>query len=493
MRYLAIDLGAESGRGVVGHLEGGRLTLQEVHRFPNTPVRLMGSLHWNALELYAQVKQAIGHAAQGSSAPLAGIAVDSWGVDYGLVGAGPRGGLIGLPYHYRDGRTDGVMERALGVVPREEIFEHTGIQFLQFNTLYQLIAAKEEHPRLLEVAERLLMIGELMTYFLTGRAVAEFTNATTTQLFDPRQGGWATDLFRRFGLPIELMPEVVQPGSVVGTLLADVAEEIGCGTIPVIVPAVHDTGSAVAGVPAQGKDWAFISSGTWSLVGVEVETPVISQKSLEYNLTNEGGVAGTYRLLKNVMGLWLLQECRRSWQREGDSVEYADLTAEAEAAQGFRGHVDPDDPAFFKPGEMPERIMAHLKAKGEPLPQTRGEMVRCILESLALKYRYVIEGLEETSGRKIEVIHVVGGGSQNRLLNQMTADATGRRVIAGPVEATATGNIIMQAVGTEALADLAAGRAVVRNSFELDVYEPKETAAWDEAYQRFLRGLTQVA
>lgn len=489
MRYLAIDLGAESGRGVVGRVEGNRLTLEEVHRFPNTPVRLLGSLHWNALELYAQIKQAIGFAVKASSEPLAGVAVDSWGVDYGLVGGEANGGLVGLPYHYRDARTDGVMERAFQVVPRDEIFSRTGIQFLQFNTLYQLIAAKERHPRLLEAAERLLMIGELFTYFLTGRAVAEFTNATTTQLYDPRRGGWAEELFRRFGLPLELMPEVVPPGTVVGPLLSDVAGEIGCDRIPVIVPAVHDTGSAVAGVPARGSDWAFISSGTWSLVGVEVDSPVINEKSLAFNLTNEGGVAGTFRLLKNVMGLWLLQECRRHWEREGDQVGYAKLTAEAEAAPALKGHVDPDDPAFFKPGDMPQRIVDHLRAKGEPAPQSRGEMVRCILESLALKYRYVIEGLEETSGRKIEVIHVVGGGSQNRLLNQMTADATGRVVMAGPVEATATGNILMQAVATGALPDLAAGREVVRASCELEVYEPKETAAWDEAYWRFRQKL----
>lgn len=485
MRYLAIDLGAESGRGVVGRLEGERLTLEEVHRFPNTPVRLLGSLHWNALELFSQIKQAIGHAARQGAESLTGVAVDSWGVDYGLVGPGPRSGLVGLPYHYRDGRTDGVMERAFRIVPREEIFAQTGIQFLQFNTLYQLIAAKEDHPRLLEAAGRLLMIGELFTYFLTGRAVAEFTNATTSQLYDPRKGGWATELFRRFDLPLELMPEVVPPGTVVGELLGEVAEEIGCRPIPVIAPAVHDTGSAVAGVPARGKNWAFISSGTWSLVGVEVDRPVIDEKSLAFNLTNEGGVAGTYRLLKNVMGLWLLQECRRQWEREGERLDYGALTAEAEKAPALRAHVDPDDPAFFKPGDMPRRILEHLEANAAPLPASRGEMVRCILESLALKYRYVIEGLEEVSGRRIEVIHVVGGGAQNRLLNQMTADATGRTVVAGPVEATATGNIIMQAVATGALPDVAAGRELVRRSFEPEVYEPRETGAWDEAYRRF--------
>ncbi len=484
MRYLAIDLGAESGRGVVGTLSGGRLELHEVHRFPNIPVRLLDGLHWDVLSLYTQIKQAIGLAARESPEPLRGIGIDSWGVDYGLLTS--DGSLVGLPYHYRDGRTDGVMERAFAIVPQSEIFRQTGIQFLQFNTLFQLLAAKERHPRLLEAAERLLMMGELFTYLLTGRAVGEFTNATTSQLYDPRLRGWASDLFRRFGLPQEIMPEIVQPGTVVGELLDPVAQETGAGAIPVIVPAVHDTGSAVAGVPASGDDWAFISSGTWSLVGLEVAEPVITDESLAFNLTNEGGVAGTFRLLKNVMGLWLLQECRRTWESEGAAVDYAGLTAEAEKAAPFRAHVDPDDAAFFKPGDMPERIRAYLSQRGLPLPESRGEMVRCILESLALKYRYVLERLQEASGRTVRVIHIVGGGSQNQLLNQMTADATGCTVVAGPVEATATGNILMQAIATGELSDLKAGRALVRDSFELKVYQPKETAAWDEVYGRFV-------
>lgn len=483
MRYLAIDLGAESGRGVIGELSGGRLRLKEAHRFANTPVRLPDGLHWDVLGLYTQIKHAIGHAAKDGTEPLRGIGIDSWAVDYGLLAA--DGSLIGLPYHYRDGRTDGVMERAFEIVPRNEIFQRTGIQFLQFNTVYQLLAAKERHPRLLEAADRLLMIGELFTYFLTGRAVGEFTNASTTQLYDPRLGDWSSDLLSRFELPQEIMPEVVAPGTVVGELRDAIAREIGVDRVPVIVPAVHDTGSAVAGVPASGDDWAFISSGTWSLVGIEVDQPVISEESLAYNLTNEGGVAGTFRLLKNVMGLWLLQECRRTWQSEGEPVEYAGLTAEAEAAAPFRAHVDPDDPIFFKPGDMPARIRAYVSERGLPVPQSRGEMVRCILESLALKYRHVLESLEKASGRRIRVIHVVGGGSQNQLLNQMTADATGCTVIAGPVEATATGNIVMQAVASGALADLKAARALIRDSFELQVYEPKETSAWDEVYHRF--------
>ena len=488
MRYLAIDLGAESGRGVIGSIEGGRLTLSEVHRFPNVPVRIFDGLHWNVLDLFSGIKTAIGRAAR-DGASVAGIGIDSWAVDYGFISPGPEGRLVGLPYHYRDGRTDGVMERAFGVVSRREIFQHTGIQFLQFNTLYQLLAAKEREPWALEAAEKLLMIGELFIYFLTGRKVAEFTNATTTQLFDPRTKAWASELFRRFELPVDLMPEVVPPGTVVGELLPAVAGELDVPRIPVIAPAVHDTGSAVAGVPAEDQDWAFISSGTWSLVGVEVVEPVIDEASLAENLTNEGGVGGTFRLLKNVMGLWLLQECRRAWQSEGDQVDYAALTQEALAAPPLRAHIDPDDPAFFKPGGMPERIRAALAGLGQPLPSTRGEMVRCILESLALKYRYVIERLEAVTGRKISTIHVVGGGSQNQLLNQMTADATGRVVVAGPVEATSAGNIVMQAVATGELSGVAEGRKVIRASFPLQVYEPKERAAWEEVYGRWVERL----
>lgn len=484
MRYLAIDLGAESGRGVAGELEGGRLCLTEVHRFPNSPVRLFDGLYWNVLHLFEGIKTAVRRAAR-EGGGLAGIGIDSWAVDYGLVAPGPKGTLVGLPYHYRDGRTDGVMERAFQIVPRAEIFRRTGIQFLQFNTLYQLLATKEREPWLLDAADRLLMIGELFIYFLTGRKIAEFTNATTTQLFDPIAKTWADDLFRRFDLPRELMPEVVAPGTVVEQLLPGVADELGVPRLPVIAPAVHDTGSAVAGVPAEGEGWAFISSGTWSLVGVEVREPVINDASLAENLTNEGGVGETFRLLKNVMGLWLLQECRRVWQSEGDLVDYAALAKEAEAAPALRAHVDPDDPAFFKPGNMPERIRAALAARGEPLPSTRGEMVRCILESLALKYRYVIERLEAVTGRRIATVHVVGGGSQNELLNQMTADATGRIVIAGPVEATSAGNIVMQAVATGELAGVWEGRRVIRDSFPLKVYEPRETAGWDEAYARW--------
>ncbi|HEX6970839.1 MAG TPA: rhamnulokinase family protein, partial [Limnochordia bacterium] len=424
-RYLAIDLGAESGRGMIGWVQDGRLHLEEVHRFPNGPVVVRGHLYWDVLRLFEEIKQAVAraHAAGGG---LAGIGIDSWGVDFALLGAGDE--LIGMPHHYRDPRTEGVMARVQARLGREEIFHRTGIQFMPINTIYQLVALQETAPTLLEASEQLLMIGELFLFWLTGEKVGEFTNATTTQLFDPVGGDWAASLFEALRLPRRIMPRVVPPGTRLGPILGAVADEIGCPpSTPVIAPAVHDTGSAVAAVPATGDDWCYLSSGTWSLLGVEVRAPVLSKEALGFNLTNEGGVGGTFRLLKNIMGLWIIQECRRSWGRGGELASYAELTKEAEAAGPFTALIDPDDPTFLAPGDMPSRIAAFCRRTGQRPPQGRGEIVRCVLESLAFKYRQVIERLETVSGRRIETIHIVGGGSQNELLNRLTADLTGRR------------------------------------------------------------------
>ena len=480
--YLAIDLGAESGRAVLGVIEGDRLRVEEIHRFPNRPVRVFDHLYWDAFGLFREIKAAIGKAA-GENA-IRSVGIDSWGVDFGLVTK--SGTLVANPRHYRDPRTDGVMEKAFGIVPRREIFERTGIQFMGFNTLYQLLAVKEQEPGLLEAADRLLMIGELFTYLLTGRAVGEFTNATTTQVYDPRKGAWSDELLAAFGLPRAIMPEVVPPGTDLGPLLPAIADETGAKGVRVVVPAVHDTDSAVAAVPAEGENWAFISSGTWSLVGMETRAPIIDEESLKYNFTNEGGVAGTYRFLKNVMGLWLLQECRRSWAERGSALEYGEIAGMAAQAPAFTAFVDPDDAAFFRPDDAPAEIAAFCRRTGQEPPASVADTARCVFESLALKYRYVIERLERASGRKIDVIHVVGGGSRNELLNQMTADATGKPVIAGPAESTSLGNLMMQAVGMGELAGVAQGRALVRRSVSLKEHRPKDTAAWDEAYGRFV-------
>lgn len=481
---LAIDLGAESGRGVLGAFERERLVCREIHRFPNGGVRILEREYWDIFRIAAEVKVAVGKAVEAASGErLASIGVDSWAVDFGLVGR--SGELIGGVHHYRDSRTEGVMERVFSVVPAAEIYRLTGVQFLPFNTIYQLVALKEAEPRLLAAADTLLMVGELITYFLTGERVAEFTNATTTQLFEAEAKRWSERLFTALDLPREIMPAVVPAGTRVGPLLRAVAEETGAHGAAVVLPAVHDTGSAVAAVPGEGENWAYISSGTWSLVGLELPEAILTEESRSLNISNEGGVFGTYRFLKNVMGLWLIQECRRAWQREGYDEDYAALARLAQEAEPLVAHIDPDDPRFFRPGEMPARILAYLKERGQPLPASRGALVRCILESLALKYRYVLEQLQKASGRSVDVIHIVGGGARNELLNQMTADATGCTVIAGPYEATAVGNLIVQGIGLGLIEDLKAARALVRRSFPVATYAPQRSAAWDEAYARF--------
>lgn len=486
--YLAIDLGAESGRGFLGWIRGERLSLEEIHRFPNAPVAVFEHLHWDVLQLWQEIKQAVAVARERSGVGLAGIGVDSWAVDFALIGG--NGELVGIPHHYRDPRTSGMMERVCRRVSRDEIFARTGIQFMPINTLYQLAALKESCPALLTAAESLLMIGELFLYWLSGRRVAEFTNATTTQLFDPRAGRWAEPLFAALDLPVDLMPPVVPPGTVLGPLLPGVSGEAGFGPaeqVNVIAPAVHDTGSAVAAVPATGDEWCYLSSGTWSLLGVEAAKPVLTASALAHNFTNEGGANGAFRLLKNIMGLWLVQECRRTWARGGVSdpdLSYAALTQAAAAAPPFASLIDPDDPSFLAPGDMPGRIARFCARTGQKPPESRGGMVRCALESLALKYRQVIERLEEVAGRRIATIHIVGGGSQNALLNQLTADATGRSVIAGPVEATAIGNVLLQAIATGEIGSVGEGRELVRRSFQPVLYEPRP-GDWQEPWRRF--------
>lgn len=485
--FLAIDLGAESGRGVVGSLHGGHLTLTEVHRFPNAPIQKDGHLHWDVDGLFENILEAVRRASANVS--LSGIGIDTWGVDFGLLGA--DGALLEKPFHYRDSLSAGFMEEAIAKVGAHTIFSETGIQFLPFNTIYQLLALQRHRPELLERADALLMMGELFTYWLTGQKVAEWTNATTSQLVNPRTGAWSDTLLEAFDLPGHILQPIVQPATVIGPLLPEVAAKTGADSLTVSLPAVHDTGSAVAAVPAVGDDWCYLISGTWSLLGVEAAKPVITSVSERYNFTNEGGIGHTFRLLKNVMGLWILQECRRQWTREGTEYSYAELTRLAQEEPAFRTFIDPDDRRFLSPGDMPQKIADYARETGQPVPENIGQFVRCVLESLALKYRYVIEQLEEITGKAIRVVHIVGGGSQNAFLNQATADATGRQVIVGPVEATATGNILAQAMSHGQLSDIQEGRALVRASTPLDTYEPKQEAAWTEAFERFTTGLVK--
>ena len=480
-KFLAFDLGAESGRGVLGHFDGERLRLEELHRFPNGGVRVLDSLHWDVLRLWSEIKHTLSICAH-RDIDLLGIGLDTWGVDFALLGRDDT--LLGFPYHYRDRRTDGILEEALRRLPREEIFKRSGIQFLQFNTLYQLFSMAGSP--LLEVAETFLTIPDLFNFWLTGRKVCEFTNATTTQFYNPRQRGWSKEIFDGLGLPFGILPEIVQPGTQLGGLLPTVAEETGLPEIPVIAPACHDTGSAVAAVPARGEDWAYISSGTWSLMGIEVSEPIITDQALEFNFTNEGGVNNTFRFLKNIMGLWLVQECRRTWARAGDEISYDQMTQIAVNAKPFTALVDPDDNVFLPAGDMPSRIVDYCKRTGQAPPTDKGGIARCALESLALKYRWVLEKLEAVWGRSINVIHIVGGGTQNTLLCQFTADATGVLVVAGPIEATAIGNLMVQALSGGLIRSLSEAREIIRGSFDLITYEPQDSARWDEAYDRFL-------
>lgn len=481
--FAAIDLGAESGRVILGTVSDDKLELEQMHRFPNGPVQTVDELHWDVLRLWSEMKQGVAEAAQ-KSGGLQGVGIDTWGVDFGLLAKGDA--LLGNPFHYRDPRTNGMLDKAFEIVPREEIFDQTGIQFMQFNSVFQLLAMRLGGSPLLEMAETFLMMPDLFNFWFTGRKCCEFTNATTTQAYNPRTGGWATGMLDKLGIPANIMPEIVQAGTVLGPVLPDIREEIGIGEVPVIAPATHDTGSAVAAVPATGgKAWAFLSSGTWSLMGMEVDAPIITEASARYNFTNEGGVYGTFRFLKNIMGLWLVQESRRTWQRAGEEYSYAELADLAAAARPFVAIVDPDDPSFLAPGDMPARIVGYCRKTGQTPPDGPGEMVRVCLESLAMTYRQTLARIEECTGRRVEVVHGVGGGTQNRHLCQWTADVTGRPLVAGPIEATAAGNVAVQAVATGVIADLNAARELIRRSFDVVVYEPTDTGRWDQAYEQF--------
>lgn len=483
---LAVDLGAESGRVHLGRFDGERITLDEAHRFPNRPVLLPDGLHWDVLALFGDLLAGLTAAAARAPSPPRSVAVDAWGGDFGLLDR--AGALVGNPYHYRDARTAGILDRLLARVSWREIYQATGIQMMPINALGQLLSMVETPP--LAIAERLLLIPDLLAYWLGGVAANERTNASTTQLYDPVRRAWAWRLIERLDLPDRLFRlPLLDPGTTLGPLRSAVATATrlppGCAVVAV---GSHDTASAVAAVPATGDDWAYISSGTWSLVGVEAAAPLLTELAMALNLTNEIGLCDTVRLLKNVMGLWLLQECRRTWAAVGSSHSYEDLMRLAEEATPFGPLVDPDHPSLLPPGDMPARLRALCRQSGQPPPVATGVVVRCVLESLALKYRWVIERIVAVTGRPIATIHIIGGGARNTLLCQLTADATGRRVVAGPVEATAIGNLLGQALAFGEVGTLAEMRAVVHQSIVPVVYEPAgSAAAWDDAYGRLSR------
>jgi len=486
--YLGVDLGAESGRVIAGLFDGTKIRLEQLHRFSNGPVSMGGSLRWNVVSLWSEITEGLARAGVRFGDAVASVGVDTWGVDYVLLSK--TGEMLGQPVHYRDSRTAGMLENAFTRVPRRRIFEETGLQFLEFNTLFQLLAMQKTNPQLLDLADRMLMVPDFFHWCLSGSQVVEFTNATTSQCFHAAKKEWAWDLLRDFELPTDIFPDVVEPGTRLGRLRSEVASLTRLNRIEVVAPATHDTGAAVAAVPTErtGRaDWAYISSGTWSLMGVELPGAILGDRALELNVTNEGGIDGTYRLLKNITGLWLVQECRRSFAKQGADRSYAELVSSAQAAEPFRSLVDPDDPAFLNPDDMPLAISEWCRAREQPVPQNEGQLVRCALESLALKYRTVLGWLEELTMTPVEVIHIVGGGSQNELLNQFTANACGKPVVAGPVEATALGNVLIQARSAGEIGTLGDIREIVRHSNELQHYEPQDVPAWQAAYERFIR------
>ena len=484
--YLAVDLGAESGRVIAGRFDGRRVAIDELHRFSNGPVSIAGSLRWNVLGLWDGITEGLARAAVELKDDLASVGVDTWGVDYVLLSK--SGELLGLPYHYRDPRSHGMLAEATARIPREMIFTETGLQFMEINTVYQLLAHRRHDAALLDSANHLLLMPDFFHWCLCGSKAVEFTNATTTQLVHPLRRTWAESLIRGLRIPGHLFGDIVAPGTHLGTLRGELADATGLGKLPVVAPATHDTASAVAAVPTERTgtpNWAYISSGTWSLIGVEVAEAVLTDQALAYNVTNEGGVDGTYRLLKNVMGLWLVQELKRSFAKSGRTLDYDELTRLALKARPFGSLVDPDDELFLSPSDMRDAVKEYCVRTGQQAPGSPGEFVRCALESLALKYRVVLRRLEELTGVPVEVIHIVGGGSRNELLNRMTAGASGRPVIAGPVEATAMGNVLVQARAAGEIGSLAEVRSVVRASCDLQTFEPDNHDAWNEAAARF--------
>lgn len=487
--YLAIDMGASSGRHVVGRFDGKRITLEEVYRFENGGVDVAGSLYWDLLAQWTHVTGGMRAAGAKGGARITSVGVDTWGVDFGLLGRDDQ--LLGNPFHYRDARTNGMMEKAEKWASRKEIFRNTGLQFMQLNTLYQLLAMKLSNSPILEIAKSFLMMPDLFHWMMTGQKCNEMTDATTTQFYNPKKGGWATELLEQMELPTSILGPIAQPGTNLGRLRPALAADTGLTAAEVILPGSHDTASAVmavpaASVPGQKPDWCYVSLGTWALMGIESPEPVVNDQVMELNFTNEGGVGNTIRLLKNICGLWMVQQCRQVWNQAGKNWSWEDLNRMSGAARPLVSFINPDAQDFLSPKNMPEAICEYCRRTGQAVPENEGAVLRCALDSLAMKFRHVLGMCEQLNGAPIRTIHIVGGGTQNKQLCQAAADACGRRVVAGPIEATAIGNLMMQAVAAGDVAGIAQAREVIKNSFPVDEYEPRNTAAWDDAWSRFI-------
>ena len=482
-RVLAFDFGASSGRAIIGCFDGDKITLEEVHRFSNDPVSVGGTVYWDVLRLFYEIKQGI------IKAKIAGgfdsIGIDTWGVDFGLIDS--EGKLMENPVHYRDARTVGLVDEAFKTMPKEKLYGITGIQFMELNTLFQLISLKKYRPWMLERADKMLFMPDLFGYMLTGKMCAEYSIASTSQLIDLDKRTWSKEILDAFGIKESVFAPLVQPGTVLGELSKEICEECGVNPVPVISVCGHDTQSAITSVPCEDGDFAFLSSGTWSLFGTELDKPIVNETSININITNEGGFDGSTGFLKNIIGLWLIQESRRQWKREGKEYSYADLEKLALAADPFKCFIDPDAPEFVPHGNIPERVREFCRKTGQYVPETVGEIMRCIYESLAMKYRLTFEKLRECTERDYTVIHVIGGGTKDGLLCQMTANSCDRTVKAGPIEATVMGNVAVQLMSDGSVENIGQARKIVAESSELKTFEPKDTDKWAKAYEDFLK------
>lgn len=480
-KVLAIDFGASSGRAMIATFDGSKIHMEEIHRFSNDPVIVNGTMYWDVLRLFHEIKQSLIKSKKYQ--PIESVAIDTWGVDFGLLDK--DGKLLENPVHYRDARTTGMLEKGFSYLDKETFYKTTGIQFMEINTVYQLLSLKENRPHLLQWADRILMMPDLFNYFLCGNMVAERSIVSTSQLNDAKTKGWSETIIDALGLPKHIFPEVVPSGTVVGTITQELQEELGIPAMKVIACCGHDTQCAQVAVPAKEKDFAFLSCGTWSLLGSECDEPIVDEYSITNNLTNEIGYDDKVSFLKNIIGLWLVQESRRQWAREGVEYGFGQLERLASDAKPFQCFIDPDAPEFSPAGNMPKRIQEYCEKTGQYVPQSPAEIVRCINESLAMKYRLAIEKLEECTGKEYKALYMVGGGIQSRMLCQMTANACGFPVIAGPVEATVLGNIAIQLMASGDIKDLTEARQVIANSQDIEVYEPQNTAQWEDACEKF--------
>jgi len=481
-KYLAFDFGAESGRAIVGILDGGKISIEEIHRFKNKQINVFHNYYWNIFELFEELKTGLKIAVRMGHGDIQSMGVDTWGVDFGLIGE--DGQLLELPHSYRDPRTEGMMEKVFEIIPRDKIYEKTGIQFMELNSLYQLYSMKKMNDKLLKSAKRLLFMPDLFNYFLTGKMKSEYTIASTSQLMNVNTKQFEKKIFSKLGLPYDIMAPIIQPGEIIGKLLKKNSEETGIGDADVVAVGCHDTASAVAAVPAEGENWAYLSSGTWSLIGIESDKPIIN-KNYEDDFTNEGGIGNKIRFLRNTMGMWLIQRLRSAWERDGACFDYVDIANIASKAEQFKCFINPDARIFMNPSNMEEAIDEFCKRTNQECPKDKFGYARTIYESLALKYKLIIKMIEEVSGKKIEKLHVVSGGAQNEFLNQLTADATGIPVLAGPIEATALGSILVQAIAAKKIESIEHAREIVRRSFDIRIYNPTKTEKWDEMLEKY--------